>query len=148
MAPNGNILNVTDTVNGTWTYAYDDFNRLSTAVATNGMGCSWDYDRYGNRWHQNPFNGSCTTPTFSFTGNNNRIDGYSYDAAGNLLNDRVHNYAYDAENRLIQVDGGNTATYVYDAEGKRIRKTVAGSAVDFLYDLEGHEITEVSSTGV
>jgi len=45
-----------------------------------GMGCSWDYDRYGNRWHQNTYNGSCTTPMFTFSGNNNRIDGYGYDA--------------------------------------------------------------------
>ncbi|HEY1578784.1 MAG TPA: RHS repeat-associated core domain-containing protein [Terracidiphilus sp.] len=147
MAPNGNILNVTDTVNGTWTYTYDDFNRLSTAVSTGGLGCSWDYDRFGNRWHQKTYNGSCTTPTFSFTGNNNRIDGYSYDAAGNLLNDGVHSYTYDAENRIWKVDGGSTATYVYDAEGQRIQRTVGGASVDYLYDTAGHQITEIGSTG-
>jgi RHS repeat-associated protein len=148
-APNGNVLYAGDWVNGNWTYSYDDFNRLSTAVGTSGFGCSWDYDRYGNRWHQNPYNGSCTAPQYSFTGNNNRMDCAScYDAAGNLLNDGVHGYTYDAENRLIQVDGGSTATYVYDAESKRIRKTVGGVSVDFLYDTAGNEITEVSSTGV
>jgi RHS repeat-associated protein len=147
-APNSDVLNATDTVNSTWTYTYDDFNRLSTAVATNGLGCNWDYDRYGNRWHQNPYQGSCNAPMFSFTGNNNRIDSYSYDAAGNLLNDGTHNYTYDAENRIIQVDGGNTASYVYDAEGKRIQKTTSGTTVDYLYDLDGHEMTEVSSSGV
>jgi RHS repeat-associated protein len=149
VAPNGDFLSVTDTVNGNWTYTYDDFNRLSTAVGSTGLGCSWDYDRYGNRWHQNTHQGSCTTPTFSFTGNNNRMDCSScYDAAGNLLNDGTHNYTYDAENRIVQVDGGNTATYVYDADGRRIQKTTSGTTVDYLYDLEGHEITEVSSGGV
>jgi RHS repeat-associated protein len=147
LAPNGDFLSVTDTVNGNWAYTYDDFNRLRTAVATNGQGCSWDYDQYGNRWHQNPYQGSCNAPMFSFTGNNNRIDGYTYDATGNLLNDGVHNYTYDAESRIIQVDGGNTASYVYDAEGKRIQKTTGGTAVDYLYDLDGHQTTEVGSGG-
>ena len=59
-APNSDIVSSTDTVNGNWTYTYDDLNRLSTGVANNGEGCSWDYDRYGNRWHQNAHSGSCT----------------------------------------------------------------------------------------
>jgi RHS repeat-associated protein len=54
---------------------------------------------------------------------------------------------YDAENRIIQVDGGSTASYVYDAEGRRVRKTVGGSSVDYLYDLADRQITEASSSG-
>ena len=47
-----------DTVNGNWVYTYDSFNRLSTAVAAGkGLGCGWLYDRYGNRWQQNPILG-------------------------------------------------------------------------------------------
>jgi YD repeat-containing protein len=39
-----------------------------------------------------------------------------------------------------------TSTYVYDANGRRIRKTtVLGGAVDFLYDLAGHEIAQFNS---
>ena len=84
----------------------------------------------------------------SFTGNNttnnNRVDGYCHDSAGNLLDPgpcptppAVHLYAYDAENRLTSVGGGATASYVYDADGQRVRKTVAGVSVDYLYDLGG-----------
>jgi hypothetical protein len=36
----------------------------------------------------------------------------------------------------------------YDANGQRIRKTTASGSVDFLYELSGHEVAEVSSTGV
>jgi len=141
-APNGDVLTGNDSVNGNWTYGYDDFNRLKSASAT-GQSYTYDYDRFGNRWHQNgPY-----TMMETFSGNNNRMDGYSYDAAGNLLSDGTHNYAYDAENRIKQVDAGSTATYIYDANGRRVRKTTA-SSVDFLYDLGGHEVTEVSSTGV
>jgi RHS repeat-associated protein len=129
----------TDTVNGNWTYTYDDFNRLLTGVGNNGQGCSWDYDRYGNRWHQNAHSGTCPAPQYSFTGNNNRIDGASYDALGNLLYDGVHHYSYDAENRIISVDSGATA-YTYDADGRRVAKNVGCSETDFMYDREGHII--------
>jgi YD repeat-containing protein len=53
----------------------------------------------------------------------NRVDGASYDAAGNLTMDPPgspvrHSYTYDAENRLTGItDQG--ITYTYDAEGKR-----------------------------
>jgi YD repeat-containing protein len=136
---NSNITSSTDTVNGNWTYTYDDFNRLLTGVGNNGQGCSWDYDRYGNRWHQNAHSGICPAPQYSFTGNNNRIDGASYDALGNLLNDGVHSYKYDAENRISAVDGGAT-TYTYDVDGRRVTKNVGGALTAFIYDREGHII--------
>jgi YD repeat-containing protein len=69
---------------------------------------------------------------------NNRIDGYSYDAAGNLLYDTFHNYKYDAENRLVSVDGATT--YGYDAQDRRVSKTAGGSLTAFIYDREGHII--------
>ncbi len=89
----------------------------------------------------------------SFSGNNNRMNSYSYDSAGNLLNDGSHSYFYDAENRLIQVDGtlgtcsSATACYIYNASGQRVRKSTGGTSVDYLYDLGGQEITELSSAG-
>lgn len=142
--PNGNVQTVADMANSNWTYVYDEFNRLKTAVSTGGSGCAYVYDRFGNRWQQNTYNGSCSTPTYTFNGGNNRIDGASYDAAGNLLNDGSHNYAYDAENRIVSVDGGG-ATYVYDADGRRVSKTVSGVTTDYVYDLGGHAIIEAGA---
>jgi RHS repeat-associated protein len=108
-----------------------------------GEGCSYNYDRYGNRWNQNQYSGTCPTPMYTFTGNgttnNNRIDGWSYDAAGNVLNDGFHSYAYDAENRISSVDSGAT-TYTYDADGRRVSKTVGGALTNYIYDREGHII--------
>ena len=47
---------------------------------------------------------------------------------GNLVNDGVRIYQYDAFNRLIQISDAATsavlATYVYDALGRRIQKTI------------------------
>jgi RHS repeat-associated protein len=148
-APNNNVLSANDSVTGNWTYVYDDFNRLKSANGSQSY--SFDYDRYGNRWHETP------GAQYTFTGNNNHIDsgsGVSYDARGNMSKDGLgHSYFYDAENRLIQVDGTlgqcstSTACYVYDAAGRRASRTVGASTVNYLYDLGGKQVTEVSSTG-
>jgi len=45
------------------------------------------------------------------------------------------------------VDNSSTASYVYGANGQRVRKTTSSGSVDYLYDLSGHEITELSSSG-
>jgi YD repeat-containing protein len=143
------LLSATDSVNGTWSYTYDGFNRLATsncsANCPNGSsieGFSYGYDRYSNRWNQTVTAGSggSSLLTFNGPGNvlNNRIDGYSYDAAGNLLNDTFHSYAYDAENRILAVDAATT--YGYDAQDRRVSKTAGGSVTDFIYDREGHMI--------
>ena len=54
---------------------------------------------------------------------NNRIttSGYTFDAAGNIINDGCHTYTYDAENRIVKVDSGSTGVYTYDADGDRAR---------------------------
>jgi RHS repeat-associated protein len=151
-AADGDILGANDSVNGNWVYAYDQFNRLVCANLSNGTCASptngtatytYNYDRFGNRWHQNGTNSS----SVSFTGNNNRMDTYSYDAAGDLLNDGVHSYAYDGYGEIASVDGGNTANYYYDAEGRRVRKNLAGSITDYIYNLEGQEIAEFDGSG-
>ena len=46
-------------------------------------------------------------------------------------------YKYDAENRMIAVDNGVTATYEYDALGRRVQANTR----DYLYDLDNHPIT-------
>lgn len=158
--PNGNIASVNDSVIGTWNYGvsgtpgYDDMNRLLYASATAGpcagMNISWTYDPYGNRWSQGASGSSACTiaqPSLSFTGNNNRIDNWHYDSAGNLLNDGVHSYTYDAEGRISSVDG--TTQYVYDAEGHRVAKETGSGAVTASYalGLNGQQVTEMNGSG-
>jgi len=61
--------------------------------------------------------------------------------------------SYDAENRLIQVGGtlGNcgtaTACYAYDAEGRRIQKTVGSVVTQYVYDVAGQVIHEADGAG-
>jgi len=99
-APDGNILGVNDSANGNWTYTYDDFNRLIGANQNSGHAVySYAYDRFGNRWQQN----GPHTMLLTFSGANNRMDGYSYDADGNVLNDGVHSYAWNSDARPTAV---------------------------------------------
>ncbi|HEX2328785.1 MAG TPA: RHS repeat-associated core domain-containing protein [Candidatus Angelobacter sp.] len=142
IAGNGSITASTDSVNGAWTYGYDQFNRLLSSNKNSGAQTfTYDYDRYGNRWHQNAPQGG-PAPQYLFDTTTNRINGsgVAYDALGNMTNDGFHAYSYDAESRLAKVDGGSTATYVYDADSRRIKNT----STEFLYDLAGHAVTLIN----
>ncbi len=147
-APNGNVLWDNDSVNGNWSYGYDDFNRLVASNKNAGQQTyNYVYDRFGNRWQQNaPLGGNVFQTTF--TGGNNRMDGASYDAAGNMTHDPVTgaNYTYDAENRINTVNGGSV-TYTYDADGQRVEKNVGGVKTDYVYDASGHAIAEIDGSG-
>lgn len=140
--PDGDVGSANDSVNGNWTYTYDDFNRLARSLRQTGhLSYTYAYDRYGNMWHGD---GSLS---LGFSGGNNRIDGFSYDAAGNLLNDGVHSYTYDAENRLISVDGGATS-YFYDAEGHRLEKRASGTPTfDYFYGRDGKLLILIQTNG-
>ncbi len=143
-ADNGNVVswNATGAQSFVRTYAYDSLNRLSTmadtATAQPCKGLSWTYDAWGNRTDQNVTAGSCGT-FHAVVGTNNRLSGapYQYDAAGNLIADGNHTYTYDAEDRLSQVDGGATASYVYDAFGRRAKRTVGGNSYEYVYNKDG-----------
>ena len=132
------------------TYTYDTLNRLKTLTSTSDpygcTGMSWNYDGWGNRLSQNKTSGPACPDTFSntFTQNNNRLDGYSYDAAGDLLNDPNYCYTYDAEGHITQVSasapscGTVVATYVYDALGNRVEKIQGSSQIHYWYLTDNH----------
>jgi RHS repeat-associated protein len=152
-APNGDLLYATDGVNGQWAYTYDGMDRLSTSTCSascpgnqSSLAFSYTYDRYGNRWQQKATAGTGTwnQPSYTFD-NNNRMtgSGFTYDAAGNLINDGIHTYTYDGENRIWKVDNGTTATYAYDAEGRRISKVTSSTSYEYLFDLSGRVVTEL-----
>jgi RHS repeat-associated protein len=148
---NGDVITSQDFVNGNWSYKYDDLNHLVWANATAGPWAgdtmTWSYDRYGNRWTQT-LTGT-TGQSLSFTLGNNRINGYGYDADGNLLNDGTNGYLYDDENRVstANLGSGGSLSYSYDAEGQRIRKQL-GSAIDeYVFDPAGHEIGDMTPLG-
>ena len=95
LAGDGTITAGNDSVNGNWTYTYDQFNRLASSSKSTApaQGFSYDYDRYGNRWHQNVTQGSGPAAQYAMDNATNRISGsgVQYDALGNELTDGLGN---------------------------------------------------------
>lgn len=51
-------------------------------------------------------------------------------------------YTYDANGNVIAVDGGNTATYVYNALNQRVQIAVTGSdSFEYVYNLNGQRVS-------
>ncbi len=140
-AGDNDMLAATDSVNGAYSFSYNDLNQLAQACTPSCSGTvdAYTYDRYGNRW---------TGPGSSLTFNNsyNRMDGASYDANGNLTSSNGQTLQYDAENRLVGVNGGATASYVYDAEGRRVHESVGGVVKEYIYAQDGQELSVVDAS--
>ena len=65
-----------------------------------------------------------------------------------MISDGNHTYAYDAGGRLISVDGGQTATYLYSADGLRVRSTVGAGFSDYIHDSDGPPVGVLGASGV
>ena len=98
-------------------YSYDGLLRLTGATesgsSTNSY--SYQYDLAGNRTSVTA-NGTTTSLSYDAA---NQVIGWSYDAAGNLLNDGVTSYTYDALNRAVTT--GST-TNQYNADGVLVQQ--------------------------
>jgi YD repeat-containing protein len=57
-----------------------------------------------------------------------------YDANGNLTSDGTNTYTWDARNQLVGISGASTASFVYDALGRRVSRTVGGQTTEYVYD--------------
>ena len=59
----------------------------------------------------------------------------TYDANGNVLTTGGKTFTYDSQNRVATMtEGGTTVTYVYDAFGNRVAKTVNGVTTQYLVE--------------
>src|SRR5262245_53256143 len=162
---NGNIARIRYSVSGTiqytQTFQYDQLNRLRYAVEhNNGVrddgARAWyqtfDYDQYGNRGinvantSDNVDAANSALQRADFSGADNRITraGFVYDDVGNLIVEPGKSYTYDAENRIVTatLDGGATSQYLYDGNGRRVKKIVGGVATRFEYGKDDELIAE------
>ena len=113
----GNLISITDSVMGTWSFNYDNLNRLSAGTQTPTTGAAqsfcWTYDQFGNRTAQTTSNqpfanlpGATTcqlaTGSAPLTNNwasyytNNQISGTNlapngnlYDPSGDIIGDSI-----------------------------------------------------------
>jgi hypothetical protein len=156
---NGNVKSQQITVPSQFTanqvYTYDSLNRLKSAQETISGSQTWKqtftFDRYGNR----KFDASQTTtlggcppavcnPDISAT--NNRVVGHSFDNAGNTTIDgEGRNFYYDAENKQKEVRNAQNqiiGQYLFDGDGKRVKKIAANDTTIFVYDAGGKLASE------
>jgi RHS repeat-associated protein len=129
------------------TYSYDAVNRVKTNV-NGSTTTTYGYDN-GDNLLSIALSGS-TTSTLSYdvahqlqtytkmTGSTlvQKLT-YNYDSDGNRTsttdqNSVVTTYGWDQANRLITY--GTTASYSYDGDGLRMKKTLSGSAESFVWD--------------
>ncbi len=134
----GNITKRQDIRDDTQTesYGYDAISQLISFKRGTTVDNTYQFDPLGNRIKV--IENGVTTNYSS-----NRINAYTsisggisftpqYDAYGNLLNDADHQYRYNLNNKLVGVDA-NTASYAYDALGRRISKTTSSGTEAFYY---------------
>jgi RHS repeat-associated protein len=137
------------------TYGYDSIYRLTNETITNDPASmngavSYVYDAVGNRTQK-----TSTLPGYpgglSNYNANDELASDTYDADGNTTLSQGLGYAYDFENRLVQAGAG--INIIYDGDGNRVSKTVAGVNTKFLVDEANptgyaQVMDEVQSSGV
>ncbi|WP_460143657.1 RHS repeat-associated core domain-containing protein [Pseudomonas sp. S2_A02] len=137
---NGNLDHIADTRHGQRSYQYDPLNRLTRVRHTrDDLAETFAHDPAGNLLMQD------RPGAAKVMGNRLLMQGdrhYDYDAFGNLIRERrgtgqklVTDYRYDCQHRLVGVTtpDGRTASYRYDAFGRRIAKTVDGHTTEFFW---------------
>ena len=121
---------------GTYTYTYDNSNELTGVDKGGTLVESYGYDLNGNRDTT-----GYTTTVMNETATSPGLVTYSYDNAGNMITAKsgssTTTYTYDYDNRLDRGRPrwyGLTATYVYDALGRRIGVDDNGTQTWTVYD--------------
>jgi RHS repeat-associated protein len=114
------------------TYNYDALQRLTGATEQPGFAYSYTYDKLGNRtaasvngslWQSRHYNAA------------NQVVGWTYDAAGNLLNDGSQSWTYDALGRLRSNTSTSTTNYTYNGDGTLVSQTSSGTTTRYTQDL-------------
>jgi RHS repeat-associated protein len=138
----GNKTSMT-TLSGTHAYGYDQTYQLTSATHPDQLAENYSYDKIGNRnpltYKHSAWNQILEDDKFTFTydDNGNRKEKTAKDGT---LRDV---YTWNAENRLIKFERYDninsttpitTASYKYDALGRRIEKNVNNAVTGYIYD--------------
>jgi RHS repeat-associated protein len=127
-------------------YDYDNANQLVgityVQAATTLGNLTYTYDANGRRTSTGGTLATTDLPvavsSATYNANNQIISWngatFSYDLNGNLLGTGTDTYAWDARNQLAGISGANSGSFEYDAQRRRVSKTVNGVQTGYLYD--------------
>lgn len=144
------ITGITDASDSalSWTYAYDDLDRLNSASRSSAT-LGYTYDANGNRLTQTGSGAS----TFTIDSNSNRLTAtsgaltrtYGYDDAGNTTSFDEITFTYNNRGRMkSSTKNGVTTNYTYNALGQFIKKSASAL---YYYDDAGHILGVYSGSG-
>jgi RHS repeat-associated protein len=143
-----NVLTLQDYWNNnggpqTQSFTYDALDRLTSAQAVGGLFGNFNLESYTyNAASGNLESKAGVSYTYGDANHAHAVTGlsngnaYQYDPNGNMslrqVGGQTYNLAYDAENRLAQVSGAATASFVYDGDGKRVLSIEGGTTTVFI----------------
>ncbi|HKY27374.1 MAG TPA: RHS repeat-associated core domain-containing protein [Pyrinomonadaceae bacterium] len=141
-------------------YSYDAASQLIAVTYKQNQtvigNLAYQYDGNGNRTKvsgslaRNVATPPVTTASYNAANQQTSFGSKSlaYDLNGHLTSDGSNTYTWNARKQLVSISGpGVTASFQYDASGRRTGATINGDSTTFLYD--GQEIVaEQSSQGL
>ena len=145
-----NIIHATAGDSNETQYKYDDYQRLTEVLESDGRKTIFTYDDFGNRLTEtitNIYDGSATggspkpygTYVYNYLTNSNRLDNIQYTSPSNSTT-TLESYIYDNTGRLKQRKDGNgtiTHTYSYDPRGLLTQAVTPDHTIDYTYDALG-----------
>ena len=108
----------------------------------------YTFDVFGNRTYIEGWGGIGRVETTTYT--NNRRNGFSYDAAGNVTNDLGQTFTYDATGQQAAASyGGYSLQQNYDGDRLRLKKVENGTTTYYLRSsvLGGQIVAELNGAG-
>jgi YD repeat-containing protein len=125
----------------------------ATCSDTNVWCEKYGFDGYGSRSISNRsgLTAALNEPSlFGPTTNQVMNAGWVYDEAGNVTTDggqgSLNTASHDGDNRLVSPGTASGVSYGYDAEGRRVRRTVSGVPTTFVYGADGELAAEYGGT--
>ena len=150
-ADNGNVLGITNNLDSTRSqvFTYDPLSRIATGgtvnkTSSNCWGEQYTFDAWANLTTIAPPTGysGCTVETLSVVVSAaNQVNGFSYDASGNVTGDAHNQYTWNSESQIKTVAG---VTYTYDGLGNRLEKS---SGTLYWEEPGGEALEETTLTG-
>ncbi len=138
------LLTLANSVTATYSYdAASELTGLTYKLGTTVLGnLTYSYDADGRRTSVGGSYARTGLPqavaSASYNADNQLTQwgssNLTYDLNGNLTNDGANTYSWNARNQLASINAGATASFQYDAFGRRQAKTIGGASTSFVYD--------------